>query len=49
MLRRVKKRFEERGIQLPMAQRTVVHRYARSEADQNRADDEARWNQRKSA
>jgi small conductance mechanosensitive channel len=49
MLRRVKKRFEERGIQLPMTQRTIVHRYSKSEDDPNRGDDEERWSRRKSA
>lgn len=49
MLRRVKKRFEERGILLPAGQRTVIHRYARAEDEMNLTEEDARWPQRKSA
>ena len=49
MLRRVKNRFDELGIEIPSPQRTINHRYV--SADGNPIDDESlvRWQQRKSA
>jgi small conductance mechanosensitive channel len=49
MLRRVKRRFEELGILIPATQRTVVHRYVKSDDDLTRSDDQTRWESRKSA